>query len=82
MENWIIEAFSEDTEELAWDLHLMGLGKEELERELNISLPTPDSYQVTPEQVSAAVRASSSDISPGDLDLKADRFSFFLTAVD
>lgn len=81
MTDWIIEAFREDTEELGWDLLLVGMGKEDLEKELNISLPTPDSYPVVVEQVVAAVRASSSDVSPDDLDLDAERFSFFLSAV-
>lgn len=80
MTSWNIEAFREDTEELAWELLLVGLKREDLEKELNISLPTPDSYGITIEQVIAAVRASSSEVSPNDLDLNADRFSFFLTA--
>ncbi len=81
MTEWIIEAFREDTEELAWDLLLVGTGKEDLEKALDISLPTPDSYAVTPGQVIAAVQASSSDASPDDLELDTERFSFFLTAV-
>jgi hypothetical protein len=81
MTKWIIEAFREDTEELAWDLLLVGAGKEDLEKALNISLPRPDTYPVTPGQVIAAVQASSSAASPEELELDTDRFSFFLTAV-
>ena len=81
MADWIIEAFCENTEELSWDVLLVGVGREDLEKELNISLPTPDSYAVTVEQVVAAVRASSSDVSPDELALDAERFSFFLSAV-
>lgn len=81
MTDWIIEAFLEDTEELGWDLLLAGMRKEDLEKELNISLPTPDSFPVTVEQVVAAVRASSSDASLDELDLDVERFSFFLSAV-
>jgi hypothetical protein len=80
MIDWMIEAFLEDTEELAWEFLLTGLEREDLEEELNISLPTPDSYAITVEQVVAAVLASSSGVSPNDLDLNADRFSFFLAA--
>lgn len=81
MNDWIIEAFHEDTERLAWDLLLVGLTGEDLEKELNISLPTPDTYRITADQVIAAVRASSSEVSPNDLDLDAKRLSFFLSAV-
>ena len=80
MIDWHIRAFREDTEELAWELLLVGLEREDLEKELNISLPTPDSYSIMVEQVVAAVQASSSNVSPNDLDLNADRFSFFLAA--
>lgn len=80
MTSWNVEAFREDTEELAWELLLAGLKGEDLEKELNISLSTPDSYGITVEQVVAAVRAFSSNVSLNDLDLNADRFSFFLTA--
>ena len=75
MVDWSVEAFHNDTEELAWELLLAGL-----EKELNISLPTPDSYGISVEQVVVAVRASSLDISLNDLDLNADHLSFFLTA--
>ncbi|MBB4910089.1 hypothetical protein [Actinophytocola algeriensis] len=68
-------------EELAWDILLVGAGKEDLEKTLNMSLLTPDSYSVTLEQVIAVVQASSSDVSLDDLDLDAARFSFFLSAV-
>jgi hypothetical protein len=81
MTDWTIEAFREDTEELAWDILLVGTGKEDLEKTLNMSLLTPDSYSVTLEQVIAAVQASSSDVSLDDVDLDAARFSFFLSAV-
>lgn len=78
--NWTIEAFRNDTERLAWDLLLVGLESEDLERELNISLPLPVCYVITVEQVVAAVLASSSDVSPNSLDLNPERLSFFLTA--
>lgn len=79
--DWVIEAYREDTEELSWDLLLLGLEKEDLERELKISLVTPDVYPITAQQVVAAVRASASSVSPDDLDLDSERLSFFLAAV-
>lgn len=81
MTDWIIEAYREDTEGLAWDLLLLGLEQEDLERELEISLTLPGSYPITVQQVVAAVRASSANVSPDDLDLDPDRLSFFLAAV-
>jgi hypothetical protein len=48
--------------------------------ELKMSLPTPDTYVITVEQVVAAVQDFSSDVSPNDLDLNADHLSFFLAA--
>jgi hypothetical protein len=80
MIDWSIEAFDNETEDLAWDLLLSGTEKEDLERALDMSMPTPDSYPITVEQVVTAVRASSPDLSLDDLDLDAERFSFFLTA--
>lgn len=82
MVDWSIEAYREDTEELAWQLLLDDLEGDDLERELRISLPTPDSYVITVAQVVAAIRASSSEVSLGDLDLSDDRLSFFLTATE
>lgn len=81
MTDWVVEAYRDDTEELAWDLLLRGLGKEDLERELSMVLATPDSYPVTAQQVVVAVRASSAGVSPDDLDLDSGRLSFFLAAV-
>lgn len=80
MIDWSIEAYREDTEELAWELLLVGAEVADLEKVLNISLSDPAMYAITTEQVIAAVRASSSDVSPDALDLDAARLSFFLSA--
>lgn len=80
MIDWSIEAYRDDTEELAWELLLADVETEDLERVLNISLEELAVYVITPDQVIALAQAFSSDISPDDLDLDADRLSFFLSA--
>jgi hypothetical protein len=78
--DWYIEAYREDTEELAWELLLVDVEAADLEKALNISLVDPGMLPFTPEQVITAIQASSSDVSPDDLDLDAERLSFFLSA--
>ena len=50
MTDWVVEAYRDDSEELAWDLLLRGLGKEDLERELSMVLATPDAYPTRSER--------------------------------
>ncbi|MFI7678244.1 hypothetical protein [Actinophytocola sp. NPDC049390] len=78
---WVIEAYYEDAETLAWEVPLLVARKEDLERDLRMSLQTPDVYPITPRQVIAAVRVFASDVSPDQLDLDPRRLSFFLAAV-
>ncbi len=77
---WKVESFRESDDGLEWEIYLVSATRAALEEELGFSMPTPDGYPISGEQVRRLAKFAR----PGALDGKVlddERFAFFVEAV-